>query len=257
MFRYLFSLVMFFSVHCAMAQIAYDDAADSAYDTGWSDGSNGGFGFSPWSFYDELPDPHFLISDSTSGGLHGGINTNGRAFSMTYIPFGGISAGRYFNSDVIAGQRFSIDILHQDPLNMSVSRLEVYTPYYDGFTVAIDNGQVMVAFFGVESFIYDLPTESGIHVDVDPLASGQLKVGVQSLFNGESRSVISTWNTYGSLRQFNVNCNGTGTPDQTFVNRMQVTPVPEPSSFAILGLGYVALRHRRRCHTKSRKIDDL
>lgn len=232
----------------AFAQVAYDDASDPTYDGGWSDGSNGGFGFRPWSFYNDRPETHFRTGDSTAGGLHQGINTGGRAFSLEYIPFDGISANRFFDSDVVDGQSFGIDILNQDQTDYSISRLEIYTTNYNGLTCGIWNGTVMVAFFGVETSYYTMPTTAGVHLDVAPLESGRLKVTVRSLQNGQSHSVTSSWNNYGPLDFFNVNSSGNGNPDLTFVNRMQVVVVPEPGMFAFLGVVFTLLA--RRCRVK-------
>jgi hypothetical protein len=232
----------------ASAQVAYDDASDPTYDSGWSEGSNGGYGFQPWTFYNDQPETHFKTGDSTGGGLHPGINTGGRAFSFEYLPFGGISANRFFDSDVVYGQSFGIDVLNQDPTDHSISRLEIYTTNYNGLTCGIWSGTVMVAFFGVETFYYTMPTEAGVHFDIEPLASGKLKTTVRSLKYGETHSVTSSWNNYGPLDFFNISSTGTGNPDRTFVNRMQVVSVPEPGTFAILGVALTLLS--RRCRAK-------
>lgn len=246
--RHALLLIALLATSYASALVAYDDAADPTYNSGWSDGSNGGYGFEPWSFYNDRPETHFRMGDSTQGGQRQGINTGGRAFSLEYIPFDGISANRFFASDVVDGQSFGIDVLHQDTTDHSISRLEIYTTNYNGLTCGIWNGTVMVAFFGVETFYYTMPTESGVHVDIAPLASGRLKTTVRSLQSGQSYSVTSSWNNYGPLDFFNINSTGNGNPDLTFVNRMQVVAVPEPGTFAILWVAVPLLA--RRCRAK-------
>ena len=42
-------LCLLFSLFSANAALpAFDTAADPAYDSGWTNGSNGGYGFAPW-----------------------------------------------------------------------------------------------------------------------------------------------------------------------------------------------------------------
>src|SRR5690349_11865506 len=55
------------------AALAFDSAADHAYDAGWLEGSNGGSGWgSGWHFVDPVndnPPPHFIGNSATN--FHG------------------------------------------------------------------------------------------------------------------------------------------------------------------------------------------
>jgi hypothetical protein len=66
--------------------LAYDDAADPTYNSGWAAGSNGGFGFGPWthSIFGLL---HAMGDSNLNGSLGGpGINVGGRAWEAAHQP---------------------------------------------------------------------------------------------------------------------------------------------------------------------------
>jgi|tagenome__1003787_1003787.scaffolds.fasta_scaffold20883276_1 hypothetical protein len=106
---------------CASAALpAFDSAADPAYDTGWADGSNGGFGFTPWQISTNNDNTtHFagtFIAEAGASNVNPGIDTDGRAFGMysnTAPNSSGasVSAMRDFaGGPLSAGQSFSLDI---------------------------------------------------------------------------------------------------------------------------------------------------
>ena len=72
MHRLLSSLILSVSV-CAGVSTAFaalpalDSAANPAYDTGWADGSNGGFGFGPWQITTNSDSTHFAGTFSFFG----------------------------------------------------------------------------------------------------------------------------------------------------------------------------------------------
>jgi len=70
----------------AQTIIAQDTAGDAAYDSEWIEGSNGGFGFDPWTFGDESTTNStttiltFTDDVIPFGGDGTSLNTNGRGF---------------------------------------------------------------------------------------------------------------------------------------------------------------------------------
>ena len=89
-----------------------DNADESAYQSGWSSGSNGGVGFKGWNLVlDGQGDAGgFFIGDSKKTGA-ADINVNSRAFGM----FGhdkakSTDAYRSFDSPLDVGQSFSVEI---------------------------------------------------------------------------------------------------------------------------------------------------
>lgn len=230
----------------ARASFAYDSAADAAYNGGWIDGTNGGFGFDPWRFYNDKTDTRFTMADSTNGGAHGGINTAGRAFAMKYNPGEGIAAIRNFSSLVMAGSQFDIDLIHQDATPNSYSVLDVYSDVGIGIGCHIDSDLIGLDFFGFEYYNLQMPTADGVHFSIAPLASGQLKVSITSLQTNLTQSVTSTYNNYHNLMFFDVSRVGNGPADTTFVNNLAVNAVPEPATMSVLALGTLALVRRRQ-----------
>lgn len=96
---------------------ASDNAADPAYNSGWADGSNGGFGFDPWAITTNNDNiDHFagtFIGDATASGVNPAIDTNGRAFGMYSNTSGntsGASVSAQRNFTGLSGQSFSLDI---------------------------------------------------------------------------------------------------------------------------------------------------
>jgi hypothetical protein len=92
------------------AQSALDNASNYA---SWSDGSNGGSGFLPWSL-DQNNDGttvfagHFL-GDSTAGA--GNINTGGQSFGMYANPGGSFATAlRSFSSELSVNDQFSFQM---------------------------------------------------------------------------------------------------------------------------------------------------
>jgi len=89
-----------------------DNADESAYQAGWSSGSNGGVGFKGWNLVlaGQGDAGGFFIGDSKKTGA-ADINTNSRSFGM----FGhdkakSSDAYRSFDSPLEVGQSFSVEI---------------------------------------------------------------------------------------------------------------------------------------------------
>lgn len=65
----------------ARAAVAFDNAADHAYDSGFPNGSNGGSGFNPWHRADSGGAGAFIGSSGGNGGM-GTIDITGRSFGL-------------------------------------------------------------------------------------------------------------------------------------------------------------------------------
>jgi hypothetical protein len=101
--------------------LAYDDASAPAYSGGWTHGSNGGYGFGPWTLM--FNNAILTIGDSATNGDgvddgitygsigDGDINTAGVAWRFFPDYFGFAYAARPFTGGALnIGQPFSIDI---------------------------------------------------------------------------------------------------------------------------------------------------
>lgn len=93
--------------------IAEDDASQSAYSGGWSDGSNGGSGFAKWTFTMEGNDSErhsgFFIAEKKNNSDLQAIARNDKAFGMFANGSGFEEAVAYrsFDSPLAAGDTFS------------------------------------------------------------------------------------------------------------------------------------------------------
>lgn len=93
----------------AFAQLAYDDASDAAYSGGFSDSSNGGYGFSAWTINANQGTGFAgsFVGDPASGGISG---MSASSFGLYANPDGSgasVDAIRSFSSALSVGQTFS------------------------------------------------------------------------------------------------------------------------------------------------------
>src|SRR5205085_2903170 len=75
--------------------VAYDRASEGAYNGGWTNGSNGGVGFGPWTLV-------LGNSNGTSNGFFIGSSTNNGSGGGVGIDSCGESFGIYANNGVYA-----------------------------------------------------------------------------------------------------------------------------------------------------------
>ncbi len=118
-----------------------DNAADPAYSGGWTNGSNGGTGFSPWTMSPSTNSSNtgFFIGNATENGTipsGGGINTTNASSTP-------VSWGLYGNTNnnlsvTAAAYRSFTD----GPLNVG-----------DTFSIGMDNGYVLTTTPGVVGFV--------------------------------------------------------------------------------------------------------
>ena len=119
------------SSHCAAQPfIAADYATNSIYDSGWSAGQNGGYGFGAWSFDATDPAGSPLQSMSTASAL-------GTAWTLfnTNSGSGLANAGRSIRGGLQVGQTFQTII--QNPVNNA--GIYTYRGFDILFTSASDN----------------------------------------------------------------------------------------------------------------------
>ena len=89
--------------------VAYDDASDPAYDAGWTSGSNGGYGFGAWSFFNLAS---FATGQSNDNGTQAGpgIDLAGRAWmGQQATGWNGAIASRGIGQ-YATGEVFEIDV---------------------------------------------------------------------------------------------------------------------------------------------------
>lgn len=242
------------TVHKASAAlIAYDNAGDSAYNSGTVVGVNGGYGWGgPWSNNFDLS----LRSSSFLGGAGSGtgyINSpqtpDGRAWDLGYFRDQGgsaftITAGRPFSGALMPGQTFSIDFDAAAP----------------AASVGITLGDLGVGIGGTYNgiFVYQVQSLVGPTYDFGPpvtdfgaragftvLTDSTALVTVTSLApGGESDSFILPYSTpmTGMLAQeFFTDGNS-----YLYFNNMSITPEPDGIALATAALAVISLGRRRR-----------
>jgi len=91
---------------------ALDTADDSAYDAGWTNGSNGGYGFDPWSISINTTGGTFIGSSANNGGgSSGDIDTGGESWGLWSSTNGDVNVWRVFSNGTLAvGEVFEIDL---------------------------------------------------------------------------------------------------------------------------------------------------
>jgi len=213
------------------AQIAMDTAADPAYDNGWQQGDNGGFGFSPWS----VAASGILTSSSNNGDPppSGNIDTAGRSWTLADRGPGDFGAVRGLNAALAVGQKFLVDLDIGSLAGDEVFRLEG-----SGFGERFSFGHLA----GDSNYkIFTTSTDTGIPLTFDGLhleftLTGADTFSVAITPNGGSTATFSgsLSNPGDSIVGFILfGSNSLEDPSQdSFINSIAV--VPEPSSYATI-----------------------
>jgi hypothetical protein len=232
--------------------VAYDDASDPTYNSGWANGSNGGFGFSPWSHGNTGNTGGALIISSSMGNGSGGgpgIDTPGnRAWTIqsnqsNHFPH----AFRGWSHVIQPGDTFSVDLDTGWPnASFSIQQFGLYGAGNTMVFIIAQSGSANYQYWNGSNY-----TDSGV-----ALTDG----GIRATFQWTSPTnclagitVLSTSNTTfknitaglptGNLA---VQTLGAMTNQDFYINRMQIDAVPEPASLAAVSVGCFALLRRRR-----------
>jgi hypothetical protein len=239
-----------------------DNAADPAYNSGWTNGTDGGTPatFGAWQL---IATPTgtgtagFFIGDSTTlnaGNSGGNINTSGNSFGLFGHSGATADATRSFDSPLNVGQTFSLDIAVNfrngnkgfDLLSgtTSIFNLNVGGDAYMVNNAATNNGSL----FGDA---YDANTVFHISLSQDSLSGGTWTV---TRSGGLTGTATGTYSGDGSgFHLYNSQTTGGGAAeDNLFANNFTVgaAAVPEPSTLALLAGpallgGWMFLRRRR------------
>jgi PEP-CTERM motif-containing protein len=230
--------------------LAADSAADAAYNGGWAAGSNGGYGFGPWSFTTLGITQHFVGTSTTNGdgdgNSSGDIDTSGRAWGLS--AGGEIHAVRPFTGALAVGQSVNISMDHgfiqefrwvgvgltSNVASWGTREVEFYImgphPCYQVFSGSSSNSPLCF-------------TDGGLNLEFELTSSSTYSLTVTRFHDTQSPQ---TWNTTGTLRTSNP-IRGlyffSSTPGSAYINSLSLTP--EPSSLAMLALSLVAVRRRR------------
>ncbi len=239
-----------------------DSADDPAYSGGWTNGSNGGSGFGPWTVGG--------IDDNNDGTNNAGVfigssanNGDGDTNSDGDIDSSGDAWGTFANTDDLAqgvrslsgtlsvGQTFSIDMDNgfvDGAVGVGLQNNTGRTLWEFFFQGGQANYRVSDA-AGVNDTGIGF-TDEGVSLDFTLTTATGYSLGIED-GNGNTDTVTGTLlNPAGGqdiaqVRVFNFNGGG-GASNDAFFNNMAV--VPEPGTMALFGIataGLVALRRRR------------
>ncbi|MCW5937523.1 MAG: PEP-CTERM sorting domain-containing protein [Fimbriimonadaceae bacterium] len=233
-------------------QFPCDNATSGAYGGGWTNGTNGGFGFGPWVLTNTINDPnkggHFRASSNGNGANGGpGIDIFGHAWGM-YANSGNVAkAERAFILPVVTGDTVSFDLDTGFIDNGSSVSVAFFNGSTEAWRIGFTGGGSDYWYSdagGVSSTGLGF-TDGGLHVDLKLTGGGGYLVGVTRLVdnaffttNGILANGISSFTSFEFV---NVNA-GSGPAHDAYFN--QICVVPEPGSFLLAG-GLLALVRRR------------
>lgn len=224
--------------------LGFDAASNSVYNAGWTNGTDGGYGFGAWTL-NAAANAGYFVGSSTENGTppSGGIDTTGESWGL-YANSGSSAHGyRQFEGGSLAvGQQFMID--YDNGWLGGGSSVGV------GLQNASGENLFEWYFSGGDSF-YTINKYGGVGATTNGWTDGGLKLqfGLISSTNF-SLSVIqgTQTNTYsGSLlaqadqgiqqvHVWNYNA-GSGANYNGYINSMQVIPEPSAIILTLLGAG--------------------
>jgi len=217
------------------SQTAFDSAGDSAYNTGWPLGSNGGYGWAGGWGFGAQPVEH-VIGSSTAGGF-GDINSprtpNGRSWELVYQ-----GAIRYFSAPLLVGQSFSADLAGTGGWDMIIA-----STFHDVADVRSDGSQYLV-YGAVTITDTGVPvTSAALHYSLTVLDATTYQVSL-SLLDSRTPLFQMTETTPYALALDSFQPDG-GEP--FYFNNIEITPEPSVVVFlGLAGLGFLCGGRRIR-----------
>jgi hypothetical protein len=214
------------------ADLASDNASNPPYESGvWTSGLNGGVGFGPWS----------LATLSTGGGFIGGSALGPTTFAM-WSTGGAFSASRPFSGALTSGQSFSLTLAHdgigagQDP-NLSFISVRMR-----------EDSNVRIS-WTLRSSAQNWVLNSGSgDASIGQAAAPNTALTLLFTYNGDNSFSYSFGSATGeeltasvslsNLNNLEVVTNFQGPSFGLGFNDLSI--VPEPSTYALLGLGAAA-----------------
>ncbi|HEY0370233.1 MAG TPA: PEP-CTERM sorting domain-containing protein [Chthoniobacterales bacterium] len=239
------------------AQIASDTAGN--YGGTWTNGSNGGFGFTPWDLSQNNNNgtdtfAGYFLGDSTAG--TGNINdASGNSFGMFANPLGAFAnASRAFTEGALQpGQTFSLQMAVNFRngnkgvlVNSGSSQLFDFNVGNNDYTYSVSGG-------GQTSLGLSYQADSVFSISFTQTDGTTIQVAItrMSAGGGTETALNQSFNVGAAINNFKFYISGTdngAAANNLYFNNLQV--VPEPSTLALVAapaiFGALAFVRRRR-----------
>lgn len=211
----------------------------------WLNGSNLGTGFGSWTFATSDTSGHFLGSSTNLSPSLPDINTGGQSFGMYAANPGFATATRPFDGGTLAlGQSFSIDLAVNFRNGFKgIDLLDGVTTIFN-FNIGGDDYSVTAATGGGSiGNAYSDNTKFHLEFTQLTLGGGSWTItrtgGVADLDSGTYSGAASGFRLYIG------NTDG-GSANDLYANNPTISPVPEPSTIALVGVGLIGMWFVRR-----------
>lgn len=220
---------------------------------GWTNGANAGGGFGAWNMYTTGSAGNFLGSSSSQG--FGNIDTDGQSLGMFGNPAGDnyFNAERSFSSALNTGDTFSISLaIAFRNGNKGISLFSGgFAPANEMWNFNTGGDQYLA---GGTDLGWAYSQTSVFNLLATQTGSDSYTISLTRGIDSYSTNITGL----AGLSGFKMYVGSTGAGDDLnnmFANSLQTTIVPEPSTYALLGLSAVALAgYRLRRRQKTKKI---
>ena len=254
-----FALGIFIAAAAASAsfgQIAFDTAGN--YGGTWTNGSNGGTGFTPWDLSQNNNDnttnfAGYFLGNSTDGS--GDINTGGLAFGVYANPgtaFANANRG-FAQGDLLTGQTFSLQMAVNFRNGNKGLNLYSGTTQLFNFNIGGDAYTYMVGTAGSQNLAFAYQPDSVFTLSFTRTTGTMFDISIVRMSNagGTETFLSQSFDLGASVNNFRLYNSGTGSgvsANNLYFNNLQI--IPEPSTYSLFAgpalLGAFMFIRRRR-----------